>query len=126
MTSELPGILNLAIEGRKRLHQRGRFIQPASCEDLIEDAEDMASPVAECVKNRFMIGQGLVVGKTKAFEVWKRWAEEHGHKVGNSATFGKNLRAAYPALGSSRPRDGEKQVSCHVGIGVRDEPIREM
>lgn len=121
LLAELPGILNLAIEGRRRLNERGRFLQPASATDLIEDAEDIASPVAECVKECFVLDPKTVVSKALAFQAWRGWAERNGHKVGNSATFGKNLRAALPGLRTSRPRDGERQVSIYEGIGLRDE-----
>jgi putative DNA primase/helicase len=84
LLAELPGILNLAIEGRKRLNERGRFLQPASADDLFADAEDLSSPIAECAKERFMLREDAVISKSEAFDIWREWAVENGHHIGTS------------------------------------------
>jgi putative DNA primase/helicase len=127
LREELPGILNLAIEGRRRLRERGRFLQPASALHLIEQAEDLASPVAEFARECLVLNPAFLIPKQKAFECWKAWAEKNGHKVGSSSTFGKNLIAALSGsgLGEYRPRDGQRQVAHYTGIGFPDGGGRE-
>jgi putative DNA primase/helicase len=121
----LPGILNLAIEGRKRLYERGCFLQPASAADLLADAEDLASPITQCVKECFTLRDDAVISKSDAFDIWRAWAGKHGHHVGNSATFGKDLNAAFPHIRTVRPRVNGKQVPAYAGIGRRIEPTSE-
>src|ERR1019366_4858603 len=42
LISELPGILNQAIDGWKRLHARGHFVQPAASADAVQQLADMS------------------------------------------------------------------------------------
>ncbi len=119
LLAELPGVLNLAIEGRTRLLSRGRFLQASSGTNLIEDADDLASPVGEFVRECFVLDPNGTISRAEAYAVWRDWAERHGHKLGTSATFGKDLRAAFPALESSRPRTGNKQIASYVGLKLR-------
>jgi putative DNA primase/helicase len=51
LLSELPGILNWAIEGLHMLREDGRFIQPASSAEMIELMEDIASPTLRFIKD---------------------------------------------------------------------------
>lgn len=118
LTAELPGILNLSIEGRRRLMERRRFLQPASAAHLIADAEAIASPVAEFVREYCRLLPGARIEKFDLFSAWRRWAEERGHPPGNGAQFGKSLKAACPRVGNQRPRTGEGQVNCYTGIDL--------
>src|SRR5690606_6087501 len=44
LIEELPGILLWALDGWRRLRERGHFVQPASGEEAIQQLEDLASP----------------------------------------------------------------------------------
>jgi len=41
----LPGVLLWAIDGRKRLLERGHFVQPASAKETIRDMENSSNPL---------------------------------------------------------------------------------
>jgi len=49
---ELPGILLWAMEGRRRLLKRGKFLQPASGEADLEQIRDFNSPVGSWLRER--------------------------------------------------------------------------
>ena len=49
--AELPGILNWSIEGWKRLRERGHFKQPKSSRDLVQELEDLASPISAFIRD---------------------------------------------------------------------------
>jgi P4 family phage/plasmid primase-like protien len=123
IASELPGILNLAIQARARLYERGRFVQPASGEDLLNDAGEIASPVAACVRERFTINPNADILATRAFAIWQEWAITNGYQPGNAGTFGKNLKASFPGITKTRPRadDGKAQVCTYKGIEEKFE-----
>jgi putative DNA primase/helicase len=42
---QLPGVLNWALAGYRRLQQRGHFLQPDSARDAIADLETLGSPI---------------------------------------------------------------------------------
>jgi len=99
LTPELPGILLWALQGWVRLHERGRFQQPASSEDAIRDLEDLASPVGAFIRERCQVGPGCRVWTDDLYAAWKAWCEQNGrHMVTTRQTFGRDLAAAVPGL----------------------------
>jgi putative DNA primase/helicase len=108
LLTELPGILNWALDGLARLHQRGHFVQPASSAEAIEELEDLGSPIGAFLRERCTIGVGLSVSCQMLFDAWCAWCEAQGRKEhGTVQTFGRDLRAAVPGLKMSHPRDKE-------------------
>ena len=78
LLTELPSILNWAIEGWQRLQQRGHFIQPASAEDAIQELHDLASPVGAFVRECCEVGPGLDVKIQALFGRWEDWCDDNG------------------------------------------------
>ncbi len=126
LVTELPGILNWAIEGYHRLSERGYFVQPTSSAEAIQSLEDLGSPVGAFVRDRCIVGPKLTVEKTILFERWKQWCDEEGRtRPGTVATFGRDLHAIVPALRTSRSqstydRSSSKRVWKYEGIGLSD------
>jgi phage/plasmid-associated DNA primase len=117
--TSLSGILNLALKGLARLRKHKGFRQPATGLDLIGAAEELASPVAQCVKACFHEGPGRTVATDRAFEIWRAWAYRNNYPVGNPGTFGKNLRASCPGVKRVRRRDDsdkDKQIPTYEGL----------
>jgi putative DNA primase/helicase len=115
---ELPSILKWAIDGWKRLRARGHFVQPQSGRDLVDEMADLSSPISAFVRDKCRIGPGGRVEHKLLFEAWKEWCQEQGRDhPGDAATFGRNLRAAVPGIGQSRPRgpDGTK-IRYYEGV----------
>ncbi len=118
---ELPGILNWALEGWDRLYARGRFVQPSSAATLVEEFEDLGSPIGAFVRERCEVRQGYDVTKDRLFQAWKTWCVDNGReRPGTSQTFGRNLRAVLPGLGERQPRVLGSRVRCYEGIRLRD------
>jgi putative DNA primase/helicase len=117
---ELPGILLWAIAGWQRLRDRERFVQPASSHDLAGALEDLSSPIGAFVRECCRIGPGCQVEKAALFEAWKKWCETQGREhPGDASTFGRNLRAAIPSVGESRPRTIEGRSNVYEGIALK-------
>jgi putative DNA primase/helicase len=123
---ELPGILLWAVEGWKRLRERGHFIQPESSRKLLDDLEDLSSPIGAFIREVCVVGPGYEVFVRDLFNHWKSWCEEKGRKdPGNEQSFGRDLRAAVPTLDVRQPRIGGKQVRVYVGIRLRPDGEEE-
>ena len=117
---ELPGILLWALAGWRRLRDRGRFVQPISGAELVEDMEALSSPVGAFVRERCIVGPDSRVEVSELYREWCSWCETHGRKApGTDETFGRDLRAAVPELGRSRPRTSEGRLCCYTGIRLR-------
>ena len=115
--TELPGILNWALEGRRRLWERGRFIQPTSVEDAIRDLEDLSSPVGAFVRDKCVVNAGLRVQVDDLYAAWKIRCEHEGRSVSMKQTFGRDLAAAVPGISRRR---GTGMAPFYEGIALRE------
>jgi putative DNA primase/helicase len=105
---ELPSLLLWAIEGWRRLRNRGHFQQPASGLDLVEQFENLTSPHGEFARDRCVVGDGYEVMISLLYEEWKGWCQEKGRDyVGTEQEFGRNLQAAVPGLTTCQHRQQE-------------------
>jgi len=97
---ELPGILNWAIEGWRRLCGRGYFIQPKSAQEAIGELEDLGSPIGAFVRDWCVVKPGSEGTVDAMFQAWENWCEEQRREQyrGDRQSFGRNLRAAVPGL----------------------------
>jgi putative DNA primase/helicase len=117
LTAELPGILLWALQGWVRLHERGRFVQPASSDDVIRELEDLTSPVGAFVRERCVVGSSHSVEAGDLFAAWKEYCASVGRDhVGTAALFGRNLRAVVPGLHVSQPRTDFGRTRWYEGI----------
>jgi putative DNA primase/helicase len=114
---ELPGILNWALDGLQRLVSQGQFTEPESSRDAVVALHDLVSPVAAFVRDRCQRGAYSIPCKA-LYDAWKVWAEEMGHRVGSSQTFGRDLRAVIPTLRVVRPREGDDRSRYYQGVNL--------
>jgi putative DNA primase/helicase len=122
LLTELPSILLWAIEGWKRLHKRGHFVQPESGKKLIEDLEDLSSPIGAFIRECCVVKPGCEVFVRDLYDRWKRWGEDKGRKdAGTEQVFGRDLKAAVPTIDVRQPRSGGGRVRVYEGIRLRDE-----
>jgi putative DNA primase/helicase len=121
LMEELPGIMLWAIEGWKTLRTRGRFVQPARGQEMVDELHDLSSPVGAFVREKCITGPGLSVGIAELFEEWKRWCEAAGkQQAGTVNGFGRDLRAVISELEVKQPRgDDGRQVRRYYGVALR-------
>jgi len=119
LTAERTGVFLWAAEGLRRLRGRGRFVHPATGEGAARDVVELSSPVTAFVGECCELGPGLEVSRRWLFEAWRSWCLDHGHPEGNSGTFGRNLKAAFPEVGQSRPGTGADRDRHYTGIGLK-------
>ena len=119
LLGELPGILNWAVEGWQRLNERGRFVVPSSVRDVVEEIEDLSSPVTAFVREECVVEAGLRVRVSDLYEAWRCWCEREGRTlVTTKQSFGRDLAAA--VSGISRRR-GTGNQPFYQGIGLKSE-----
>ena len=120
---ELPGILNWAITGWHRLTQFGRFKQPPSALDAIEQLEDLGSPVRAFVREKCETGPAFQISPQQLFLSWQDWCASQGRdRPGTVQTFGRDLRAACPAIKIAKPR-GPDGLPVRTYQGIRQKPL---
>jgi putative DNA primase/helicase len=106
LVTELPGILNWALDGWDRLKQRGHFVPPPSAAEAQQEMEDLGSPIGAFLRERCTIDAHRCVECDRLFDAWVAWCRDNNRDhPGTVQGFGRDLRAAVPALDITRPRN---------------------
>lgn len=126
LVAELPGILAWALQGLRRLRERGRFLQPADGAAALRLMEDLASPIAAFLRERCVVEPGAQVPIRSLYDEWKAWCKEHGRdQPGTEQTFGRDIAAAAPQVRITNRRIDGARVRYYEGLRIRtpdDEP----
>jgi putative DNA primase/helicase len=122
LLGELPGILLWAIEGWRRLRERGRFLQPDSGLESLGEMNDLASPVAAFVRDCCTVDRVAWVTPASLFSAWESWCKTQGRErfVGTLQSFSRDLLAVEPGLRRKRVREGGDRQRVYEGIGLRE------
>jgi putative DNA primase/helicase len=122
LCTELPGILNWALVGRDRLYNRGRFEQPESATDDINQIRNLASPVSAFLHDWCSLSSDATVGKDDHFRAWREYCNEVNDRYpGTLESFSRDMYAAAPSVRSIRPREGGK-IGPRVFAGIALKP----
>ncbi|MEM9706509.1 MAG: phage/plasmid primase, P4 family [Pseudomonadota bacterium] len=117
LAAELPAIFHWSLEGLERLQERGRFIQPQSAAALLEDFEDLGSPVSAFIKDQCALDPSASIPKAALFQRYRHWCEQKGLRGASSNHFARDLHAAnIPGFDTKRTREGDRQVPHFCGI----------
>jgi putative DNA primase/helicase len=120
--AERPGIVLKAIDGWKRLRDRGHFIQPKSGESDCNQLRDISSPVGAYVRDRLIIDPKASADVEEVFSDWCEWCERKRQKSGDESTFGRNLRSVVPKMVTKQRRAaGKTRVRVFGGLRLRTE-----
>lgn len=114
------GILNWALEGYRRLKERGRFVQPDSGREAIEEIEMLASPIKAFIRERCTVGPGFAVTVHRLWDEYTDFMQvDYNRDPGNKVWFSRNLRTAVPGLEIRRRLENGIRVQEFVGIKLR-------
>jgi putative DNA primase/helicase len=119
LRGELAGILLWAIEGWRRLRERGHFVQPDSGQELVEEMRELSSPVAAFIREECQRAPGLEVLVSEIYSRYQSWCDLNGKKVASDLqTFARDLRAVVPDLKTVQRREFDR-ARCYLGISLR-------
>ncbi|AJW45535.1 hypothetical protein TK49_12985 [Ralstonia mannitolilytica] len=94
LMEELPGILNWAVEGLRRLRRQQRFTIPPSSEEALATYRAEANPVQlfaeECL---VPAPNGRGMRTRDVYPLYAQWCRRYGYQPRNDSTFGKALKA---------------------------------
>jgi putative DNA primase/helicase len=121
LLTELPGILNWAITGWHRLQTLGHFKQPDSALDAVQQLEDLGSPITAFIREKCGIGPTFTISPDRLFEAWQNWCStQNRDHPGTKQTFGRDLRAACPAVKMRHPREEGDRYRLYQGICLNE------
>lgn len=123
LQTELPGILNWALDGLLRLvvTNGNRFTHVEAGIEALGVMRDLASPVAAFVRDECETGPDKGIAVDAIYSAYRQWCDENGHSKLSKQTFGRNLRAAFSQVRMKRPREGESRVRTYEGIALKEK-----
>lgn len=88
---ELPSILNWAIEGLKRLNERGRFENNEFMSDAIEELREESNPVDVFLKENITvdINGDHQIEKGELYNKYSQWCRDNGNAPMSAIKFGQ-------------------------------------
>jgi putative DNA primase/helicase len=120
IAAELPGILLWAVEGLVRLRRRGYFVQPKAGGEMVEELQNISSPVKQFVAERCVLDPQATVTIDEIYSSWKSWCEDEGRDhIGPKNLFARDLRSAFPKVANYRQRLTEGRKRSYRGIRLR-------
>lgn len=122
LMAELPGILNWAVEGWRRVRATGRITQPQAGADVALQMGDLSSPIPAFVREWCEAGPEHWVPKDRLFAAFREWHREHMGQdyLSNSTVFARDLYSAMDGqVRDSKGRDGGDRVPGFRGIALR-------
>lgn len=119
LLAELPAILNWSLDGLARLKARGAFRQPNSAMELVQELEDLTSPVSAFIRDCCVVAPSEEVETGHLYSLWEIWRRQHGWNFTDTKeAFGASLRAAVPGLEKVQTRAGGDRRRIYKGIGI--------
>jgi putative DNA primase/helicase len=122
LLSERSGILLWAIEGWKRLQERGHFVSPESSQGAMAALKSLSSPISAFVDECCRLGPEQRITVKRLFEAYRWWCYQQSKKPLDQSRFGQQLHAAVPSVENKRLRDGSnagKRTSYYTGIALQ-------
>ena len=119
LMAELPGVLLWALQGWRRLRDRGRFILPGTSEDAVQELLHLGSDVAAFVHERCELAPGHEIEKDRLYAVYRAWCDRTGRKPMYDTTFATELYAATSnRVSPRRPQRGGQRFNVYAGIAL--------
>jgi len=117
LKTELPGILNWALAGLRKLNQAGRFTVPASGEAMLEAYRQDANPARAFLLEGFeATNNGEYIPCEDVYRQYRGWCDNKGYHPLADRMFGKEVRRAFPDVGRKRPGSGNARNWVYSGL----------
>jgi putative DNA primase/helicase len=118
--AEMPGVLVKAVDGLRRLMERGRFEPPESVTAATVDYRAKADPVRQFADELVIFDADKQTQRPTVYAAYRRWTEENGHHA-------VAARKLYDRLAQLDQRVGVKTINgirMLDGVGLRAEDDR--
>jgi putative DNA primase/helicase len=112
--TELPGILNWALEGFAAWHRNGLGAPPAVT-DATEEYRKDSDTIGKWIEESCVIGPTFTAASKELFESYRRWCKDHEADPESDHALGRDLSRR--GIGTER-RNG---ATVRRGIGLRDD-----
>jgi P4 family phage/plasmid primase-like protien len=95
-SGELPGILAWALEGLRRLRERGRFNEPVECQKIREDYKRDSNPAATFLADHCDSELTATTSSPKLYRAYSTWVKDMGHHALSEPVFAREVKRLFP------------------------------
>lgn len=118
---ELSGLLNLAIEARKRLIGQGGFTRTKESKEREQHYQKLFNPIRAFIEEKCLVGENYRVPKATLYGEFGKFARNNRIHMMSKSTFTKRLqREEY--VTTYRPKIDGSRIRCYKGITLKDNP----
>jgi putative DNA primase/helicase len=118
----LPGILLWALEGLRRLYERGAFLNPERNKEMQARMARLASPVQAFLAECCLFDPNALIAKDTLYNRYCDWAERNEVQPEDKAHFGEAIiEAGRGRIKATKPREDGRQVPHYAGIRLAIE-----
>jgi P4 family phage/plasmid primase-like protien len=120
-TGELPGMLNWAIEGLKRLaHNNWCFTASHGRRELLETYKLTINPAVHFLKEYVEPSEVGEIVCRDLFQLYEKHCKTFGLDHEDAISFGRQIKPMFPAVEhSNRSRSSKDGVRSHIWVGLR-------
>jgi len=115
LVKELDGIFLWALEGLKRLEQRGRFVETKEMQQEISCYRRENNSVLVFAREECDLSLDLRISKDTLYQNYSDWSKKSGLGTLSKIRFGKQLTIRFPSILEDRESDSR----CWVGIDIK-------
>jgi putative DNA primase/helicase len=124
LQTELPGILNWALEGLRRLNSQGHFTEPAICKEALGQYRMESNSARLFLTDNYAAEKLASVGCRNVYARYTAYCSLNGYDRLNQGDFGKEVRRVFPEVEKKRDSVGDRQYR-YFGItyvGTEEPP----
>lgn len=92
LEGEQPGILNFALDGLRRLRQRGKLPESAAVTQAVKQYKHESNPVAQWLDECTVAKPGIETSALYIYADYERWCVRSGRQSLNASNFGRELK----------------------------------
>jgi putative DNA primase/helicase len=118
--NEMPGIMNWALDGLRRLLTAETFTLPADHNRLQDDFARLANPCVEFAETWLIENPAAKVEQEAVYEAWKVYASERGEYVRRKQWLWSRLKVIFPYLKFTTETVDGHTVKYIVGLDMQD------
>lgn len=125
LRTELPGILNWALDGLDALNEQGRFTEPGSQAETLEDLRDSVSPVAAFLRDCYDVtgNPENIVALSDVLKAYGSWAADNGYSSLNRSTLMDRIKGCPEPVDAKNTVAGIYQKKTRLVFGIEPKAV---
>lgn len=120
-SGELPGMLNWALEGLKRLREHGEFTRSEACEAARNEYRQECNPAAMFLREQYHADPFGSVEKAALYAHYQGWCQACGYRAMHEAHFAKEVIRTFTNVKDERVRREGGRVRHWIGFAKRPD-----